>query len=113
MRRAQVFLVIAALLATPLALLARAEACNSAACTMMCCLPHGAHSHPGQPMACHCPSKSGKHLPEFGLIAPIAPTAPEAFATVAAPASSRTAVPLSSLSLTQGFSAAPFNPPRA
>ncbi|HXX17847.1 MAG TPA: hypothetical protein VEJ46_00450 [Candidatus Acidoferrum sp.] len=113
MRRAKAMLVIVALLATPLALVARAMACESAACTMMCCLPHGFHPHAGQPMTCHCQTKSGKQLPDFGLIAPIAPTMTEQFVAVDAPDAFRRSMQISSQAPTQGFSIGPFNPPRS
>ena len=112
MRRAEIILVIVALLATPLALVARGMACESSACTMMCCLPHGSHSHQGQPMVCHCQDKSGKHLPDFGLIAPIAPTMIEAFVVVGAPDASRYPVRTYMQSPARGFAPTPFDPPR-
>lgn len=112
-RRIPIFVVILALLATPLALLARARSCESPACTMTCCLPHGSHSRAGQWVTCHCSTKSGKRLPDFGLIAPIAPTTPERFGAVAAPDAVRYPVRFWSASLTQGFTATPFIPPRA
>ncbi|HXX46147.1 MAG TPA: hypothetical protein VEJ38_15560 [Candidatus Acidoferrales bacterium] len=111
MRRVQIAVVMLALLATPLALLSRAMACESTSCPMMCCLPHGSHSVPSMP--CHCSGKSQKQLPEFGLIAPIAPTMTEEFATVGVPDSSRQPLQVRSASLAKGFAAAPFNPPRS
>jgi len=113
MRRLQILVVMVALLATPLALLARAMACESATCTMMCCLPHGSHSHSGQTMPCHCSTKSGKQIPDFGLIAPIAPTMTEDFAAVDLPGSARQALRFFSVSIAQGFAAPPFSPPKA
>jgi hypothetical protein len=112
MRRAQAILVVVALLAAPLALLARGMACESSSCTMMCCLPQGSHSHQGQPMACNCPMKSGKRLPDFGLLAPIAPTAPAAHVTLAAPEITRGFFSVFAQSASSGFLSAPFEPPR-
>jgi hypothetical protein len=110
-RRVPIVVVILALLATPLALLARAMACEAASCTMMCCLPQSSHSQAGA--ACHCSAKSGKQLPDFGRISLIAPTTPEEFASLDVPDRSRQ--PLRSLlpSIAQGFESTPFNPPRA
>src|SRR5271154_2148650 len=45
MRQFQAILVIVALLATPLALLARAVEPGMPDCNGMCCLPHGGHHH--------------------------------------------------------------------
>jgi len=111
MRRVSIVVVILALLATPLALLARALSCESTACTMTCCLPHGSHAHPGSAM-CPC-SKSGKQLPDFGRIAPMAPTTPEKFASVDEPDRAREFLCDLLPSTAQGFASAPFNPPRA
>jgi hypothetical protein len=108
MRRVQIVAVILALLATPLALLARALSCESSTCTMTCCLPHG---HAG-PATCHC-SKSGTRLPDFGRIAPIAPTAPEDFAAIDGPDFTHQPILSHSSSTAEGFRSAPFNPPRA
>lgn len=119
MRRAKTMLVIVALLATPLALLARGMACESCACIMMCCAPQGSHSQHGKAMMCgakqgmQCGMNSSKHQPEFGLIAPIAPTFTEAFAAVSAPGAIREPVRLSSQFTLQGFASTPFEPPRA
>jgi len=111
MYRAKAALVIIALLATPLALLARAMACESSTCAMMCCLPHSSHS--SAPVPCHCSGKSQKQLPDFGLIAPIAPTMTEDFASVGIPDSARQPRQSASPSLARGFTSAPFTPPRA
>jgi hypothetical protein len=111
MRRAELLLVIFALLATPLALLGRALSCESASCPMLCCLPHASHSPHGAQMPCHCSGKSHK-LPNFGLIAPIAPTAPSEFASLDQPRAAQESLSITSASARQGFSVAPFTPPR-
>jgi hypothetical protein len=111
MRRVPFIVVIVALLATPLALLGRAMSCESANCAMMCCLPH-AQSHGATSAPCHCSSKSRK-LPDFGLIAPIAPTVTEAFASIEQPAAIRLAAQSASHLSLQGFQSAPFNPPKS
>lgn len=112
MQRAKAAIVLLALLAVPLALLARGMACESSSGPMMCCMLHGSH-HGNQPMVCHCAGKSSKHVPDFGLIAPIPPTEPEAFAVLAAPGSLRASV-YSQFRLTApGFLSVPFEPPEA
>jgi len=111
MRRIQIAVVVLSLLATPLALLARAMACESTSCPMMCCLPHGSHS--GSSLPCRCSGKSQKQLPDFGLVAPMAPTTPEEFAALEAPDAVRQSIRISSQAPTRGFSVGPFNPPRS
>jgi hypothetical protein len=87
MRRAQAILVILALLAAPLALLARSAAGSMSGCAGMCCPIHGSHAarvlH--EKMLCHhgeaghffeCAITPGHHGIDYGLIAPLAPTAP-------------------------------------
>lgn len=111
MRRVQIAVVMLALLATPLALLSRAMACESTNCTMMCCLPHGSHSSSSMP--CHCSGNSQKQLPNFGLIAPMAPTAPEEFAALDEPDGFGEAIRVSSQAPAHGFAVDPFNPPRS
>src|ERR1700729_2166523 len=100
MRRAQAILVIVALLATPLALLARSAAGSMSGCAGMCCPAHGAHAarvlH--EKMLCHqgelghvfeCAMTSGHHGVDYGLIVTVAPTAPSAIASVGIPDISR------------------------
>jgi len=131
MQRAQAIFVILALLATPLALVARATNGDPSECGRMCCLPHGVHSsgmhHAAQKaqqdeMSCHhgetsrmleCTMKAGHHQIDYGFIAPIVPTAPSAVARIAIPETNRevpTQLPVVSLA---GFLSAPFQPPRA
>src|ERR1700722_673031 len=96
MRRAQTILVIIALLATPLALLARSVAGGMSGCAGMCCPAHGSHAarvlH--KKMLCHhgelghvfeCAMTSGHHGLDYGLIVPVAPPAPSAIASVGIP----------------------------
>jgi hypothetical protein len=129
MRRLECLLVILALLATPLALLARTRANNMADCDGMCCLPHAGRSHPPRVVessydgiACHhgaaghmlmCSMRSGHHGFDYGLLAPIAPTLVSAARRIAAPEASRNfASRLVAFSVV-GFSSAPFEPPRS
>jgi len=121
MRRAHAILVILALLATPMALLARSD-CNSSACNCMCDIVNRsllAHAH--HPPLCgqaatsmrHCSMNTTHNPPDYGLNTLMAPTAPLPLATLASlPATARLAAP-SPLPTPSGFFAAPFEPPRA
>lgn len=132
MRRTQAILVILALLATPLALLARATGMDSMACNGMCCLPHGHHHSMAADapqrsardgMSCEhgalghileCTMKPGHQRMEYGFLSPLAPTRPSALAAVAALNLPRVASfhsPAENLSA--GFLADPFQPPRS
>ena len=133
MRRIQAILVIVALLATPLALLARAVDPGMPDCNGMCCLPHGGHHHaPARnsspepqknDMACHhgatalmmeCSMRSSEQRMDYGLLAPFPPAQTSALAFIAGPKVSRFAnsqFPADNLSA--GFLAGPFQPPRS
>jgi hypothetical protein len=113
MRRTNAILAIVALLTVPLAPIAWGMACEASSAPMMCCLPHGSHSQPGKPMMCHCPGKSGKHLPDVGLIAPIPPATVSALVRVNAPEHARGVLVAFSQPTASGFLPAPFEPPRA
>src|SRR5208283_793194 len=97
MRRAQAILVIVAILAAPLALLARGVNGDASECSSMCCLPHGHHAAQHKDMECQhgaaghifkCNMTSSRHT-DYGLIAPIVPTVPSAIAFLAIPDNSR------------------------
>jgi hypothetical protein len=133
MRRVQAILVIVALLATPLALLAPAVEPGMPDCNGMCCLPHGSHHHvPARnsspepqkdDMACHhgaaahmmdCSMKSGQQRMDYGLSAPFPPGRTSSLTFIDRPKASRfsnSQVPAGSLSA--GFLAGPFQPPRS
>jgi len=120
MRRAQAILVIVAMLATPLALLARGVNGDASECSSMCCLPHGHHAAQHKQMECHraemghcleCTMKSGTHS-DYGLLAPIVPTMPSAVAFVAIPDVSGDILCLFSEISAAGFVFVPFQPPR-
>ena len=132
MRRAQAILVIVALLATPLALLARANDSGMPDCNGMCCLPHGSHHSPPrnpsqapqqEEMACHhgaaghmmeCSMKSGQHRMDYGLLAPLPPATSSAFVSLDVPKVSRTAnSQFPAANLAAGFLTSPFQPPRS
>jgi hypothetical protein len=120
MRRAQAILVIVALLATPLALLARGVSAEAPECTGMCCLPHGHHAAQHKDMKCEhggighvfeCTMKSDHHT-ECGLIAPIVPTVPSAMASIAIPDVSGDALTQFREISPIGLASVPFQPPR-
>jgi hypothetical protein len=133
MRRVQAIFVILALLATPLALLARAEESGMADCDGMCCLPRGGHHHspartPAQqpPMDgtdCHhgalghvmeCSMRSGQQRMDYGLIAPFPPAQTSVLASLDRPKVSRPAnLQFPADDLSAGFLAGPFQPPRS
>jgi|SRR5580704_3546269 hypothetical protein len=120
MRRAQAILVIVAMLATPLALLARGVNGDASDCTSMCCLPHGHHAAQPKSMECQhggighvfeCTMTSSHHT-AYGLIAPIVPTVPSAIAFLAIPDVSREALAQFLEISASAVLAAPFEPPR-
>jgi hypothetical protein len=133
MRRAQAILVIVALLATPLALLARADDSGMADCNGMCCLTHGGHHHsPARNTApvphpedrdCHhgalghrmdCSMRSGQPRMDYGLLAPFPPAQTSEVTAINPPKVSRYAHShFSAGNLSAGFLAGPFQPPRS
>jgi hypothetical protein len=122
MRRAQAILLITALLAAPLALLARAIPGDQAACNRTCCFPRGQHSfEQAKRMSCHhgaaghaldCTVRSDRQ-PDYGFIAPIAPTFPASHVELVAPDLTGLLSRPQAESPSSGFLAAPFEPPRA
>lgn len=130
MRRAQAILVIAALLATPLALLARAASGDSDGCNRICCLSRGAHSahshhavnstmaegsfchRAGAHQNCGCSMKAGQQTVDYGFLAPIVPALLSAVFSVAVPRASLEGFVPRSFSPSTGFLSAPFEPPR-
>jgi len=119
---APAILVIVALLASPLALLARGLACANAECVCMCARPHGHSSSPQSGSArlhraaeyCpYCGMKVKYHLADYGFIAPIAPTAPLPFIAIPSPAVARENAAIFTPSPVSGFLPEPFEPPRA
>jgi hypothetical protein len=134
MRRAQAILVIIALLATPLALLARAIDPGMPDCNGMCCLPRHSHHSPTtatnpssesqqDAMACHhgaaghmmeCSMKSGQPRMDYGLVAPFPPARTSALASLNIPKIKRHAgLQLPAANSPAGFLASPFQPPRS
>ena len=133
MRQVQAIFVVVALLAMPLALLARAVDPGMPDCNGMCCLPHGSHHHaparnsspePSKDdMACHhgaaghmieCSMRSGEERMDYGLLAPFPPAQTSALVYIDRPKVSRignSQFPAGNLSA--GFLAGPFQPPRS
>ena len=121
MQRTKAILVILALLASPLALLARTANGGASECGRMCCLPHGHHVAQSEKMECHhsnqkncpdCAMKSGQQNLPYGLIAPIVPSTPSALASVAIPGSSANISVMFREFPAAGFQSVPFQPPR-
>jgi hypothetical protein len=120
MRRVQSAIVIVALLAIPLALVARTGPCAQSQCSRMCDLI--LRSVQAQHMRCtcgmtaggsQCPTNSSQKLPDYGLNAPMAPTMPSARITIAAPDSERRIVAFDSDPAIRGFRFELLQPPRA
>jgi hypothetical protein len=124
MRRVHAIFVIVALLATPLALLARAD-CGETACDCMCSLVQESLSskdqHPHGKMLCGqaaaqkpaCTMNAKHHPPDYGLNTLMAPTAPLSFAVLSPPAAARQIVVQPTQPASAGFLSAPFQPPRS
>jgi hypothetical protein len=123
MRRAQAILVIVALLATPLALLARSAAGSMSGCAGMCCPTHGGHAarvlH--EKMLCHhgeaghlfeCSMTPGHHGIDYGLISTVAPTTPSAVTSFGAPDVHRAFASEYREAATSRFLSTPLQPPR-
>jgi hypothetical protein len=133
MRRVEAILLIAALLALPLALLGSGS--SNGMCDNYCCLLHGHHmaqtqipnysmdeEKPGEGMACHrgalgvfsnCSMKSNSHEMDYTILAPLPPTNLSSTATLVLPVVSRQISVVSSQSPNSGFISIPFEPPRA
>ena len=116
MRRAQAVLLILSLLAVPLALMACIDSCDQVSCPCCADMSHGNSMNCRSAMTGHC-DMSGRgqtqELPAFLLAAHQARTAALPFATVSAPPFSRTSLVNFVPSLSSGFHAVPFEPPRA
>src|SRR5271163_3195958 len=125
MRRLQAMFVIAALLAAPLALLARGRGGDSGDCNRMCCLRHGSHPAAGESLSegmmchrtaaghgCECAMNSGPSPVDYGFLAPIVPTSPSAVVSILNPQISRDFFGRPTEVAPSGFLSAPFEPPR-
>jgi hypothetical protein len=120
MRRVQSAVIIVALLAIPLALVARTGPCAQSQCSRMCDLilrsVRMQHMHCTCGMTAdgsQCPTNSSQKLPDYGLNAPIAPTIPPARVAVAAPGFTRRAIAREVESPAFGFHFELIQPPRA
>jgi hypothetical protein len=130
MRRGHAVLVILALLASPLALLARGMAGETGECNRMCCLRHGSHSGAGPHAAdlsssdgmmchrgtavhsCECAMSSGQSSLDYGFLAPIVPTTPSTIVSILNPEISREYLARFIEVIPSGFLSALFEPPR-
>ena len=123
MRRAHAILVTLALLATPMALLARSD-CSQSACDCGCDLVSRTLLAQGHraPLLCggqaggsthHCTMNTKHHPPDYGLNTLMAPTAPLPVALLAASVTTAQVFAPQMLSTPSGFLAAPFEPPRS
>jgi hypothetical protein len=117
MRRFHGMFVIIALLAAPIALLARGFACDMSECDCkMTCAMQVSHSRPMCGMATHapmCATHQGHHPLDYGFIAPFAPAVPLPQAALVAPVVSREFVSQLAQFSVDGISSAPFEPPRS
>jgi len=118
MLRLPAYFVITALLATPLALLARGIVCDPSDCDCMalCARQAAAHSEHLCGAAKHAPmcgTHRSNHAIDYGFIAPIAPTAPIPPARLAALAVSNDFVTPEAQSAITGSLSVPFHPPRS
>jgi hypothetical protein len=112
-------LVIIALLATPLALLARGIACAPSDCN--CAMAElASHSAAQNQHLCGatkhvpmCGTHPGHHPLDYGVIAPIAPTAPLPYAQLTRPAISAEIIAQYAQSTVAGVFSIPFEPPRS
>jgi hypothetical protein len=123
MRRVQAILVIVALLATPLALLARSAAGSMSGCAGMCCPAHASHAarilHEKMPCrhgelghVFECTMTSGDRGVDYGLIVPVAPTAPSAITSLGVPKVRRAVIAELHKVAASGVLSTPFQPPR-
>jgi hypothetical protein len=122
MRRAHAILVILALLATPMALLARSD-CDRSGCDCMCDLVNRslqAHAHRGS-MLCgqagtsihQCAMNMKHHPPDYGLNTMMAPTAPHPVVSLLVPSVAAPFSAASAFLTIRGFLPVPFQPPRS
>jgi len=118
MLRLPAYLVMIALLATPLALVARGIACNPSECDCMAmCARQGAErdlrlcgTTKHAPM---CETHRGNHALDYGFIAPIAPTPPLTSVQLEGPTTSNEFVTEYAQSGVTRSLSEPFEPPRS
>ncbi|MGA9883028.1 MAG: hypothetical protein WBQ34_04825 [Candidatus Acidiferrales bacterium] len=121
MRRFQSATVVIAMLAIPLALLARTGPCAQSKCSRMCAIIlRSVNTAKHQRCICgmamggqQCAGHSSQQVPDYGLNAPIAPTMPSARVAVAPPDSERRAQIRDAAMVSPGFRFELIRPPRA
>jgi hypothetical protein len=115
MRRIQAAGVVLALLAVPLALVARGQVCASQQCVMACCRGHHAMKcGRGAAGMSHCAMCSeSRPMPDYGLASPIAPFDLPASVELPRPVAARAVSVVMAVSDSAGHFSPPFNPPRA
>ncbi|HVB35846.1 MAG TPA: hypothetical protein VND42_01300 [Candidatus Acidoferrales bacterium] len=121
MRRTQSVILVIALLAVPLALLARGYACAPHQCAMMCCPAHKGGGHAmnmnctgrgsAGSSACAMRYNSNKNI-DYGLASPLPPTQLSAALSLPAPRTAETSFRGDYRDAIPGFSRIPFEPPR-
>ncbi|HKF52748.1 MAG TPA: hypothetical protein VKB26_10565 [Candidatus Acidoferrales bacterium] len=118
MRRIQAATLIVALLAVPLALVARADAGMAQECAMACCrgrhvsaakMKCGRAAKDAQNATCQC----AEHGPDYGLNSPLPPFQLSAGAKLPAMRPARAICVAMTISDFAGYFPPPFNPPRA
>ena len=129
MRRMQAILVVLAMLAAPMALLARAGACEQPCCATLCCASkHSAASQQASGketggMLCHrqgqapsepCIMKSGcNHALDYGFASPLPPTFLMAATVLIVPQLENEITGTAGISPQTGFALMPLQPPRS
>ncbi|MGH9564118.1 MAG: hypothetical protein ACRD3S_21915 [Terracidiphilus sp.] len=120
MRRVQSAIVVMAMLAIPLALLARTGPCAQSQCSRMCAMIlRSVNAAQHQHCTCgkaiggaQCANHSSRQIPDYGLNAPIAPTMPSARASIAVLHSERRALVSDAAFASSGFRFELIQPPR-
>jgi hypothetical protein len=119
MRRVQSAIVVVALLAIPLAFVARTGPCAQSQCSRMCDLilrslqAQKTRCTCGMTAASHCATNSPQKPPDYGLNAPMAPTILSARTALVLPNAARRAIARHSGFSTSEFALEFFEPPRA
>lgn len=116
MRRSEAILVIVALLASPLALVARGIFCNpSQANCMMACAHASLESktHCAAGHAPMCGTHPGNRALDYGFVAPFAPALPLPYAQLSGLAVSFESMTNFEQSSVDGIFGVPFEPPRS
>jgi hypothetical protein len=125
-RRAYAILIAISLLASPLALLARSNACAPVACARLCCLPRATHTpmkaaklgmpchHSGSAPPPLCLMKSAcDHALDYGFASPLPPMTLVAAVATNGIQTARGILVTSSSRIPVGFHSPPFEPPRS